>query len=211
MTRRKNDRIRILLGEFQRMKKPIRSRLAEFAAVPSSEYFYELGYCLLTPQSSALHAGRAIETLRKEDFLGREFDASMILRRKDSYIRFHNTKARRLQRAKENLGTIVATLGTGMRDEALREWLVRNVDGLGWKEASHFLRNIGYRNLAILDRHILKNLKKQNVIRRYPESLTKKQYLAIELKFRRFAGQCGLTIDELDLFFWSAETGQILK
>lgn len=211
MTTRNTRRIRLLVEEFRKREQPIRSRLAEFAAVPSSEYFYELGYCLLTPQSSALHAGRAIEALKEVDFLGREIDAASILRSKHSYIRFHNTKARRLQQAKANIATIVSTLKAGLTGEAIREWLVLNVDGLGWKESSHFLRNIGYRDLAILDRHILKNLKKHDVIRHYPESLTKKQYLAIELAFRRFAAQCGLTVDELDLFFWSAETGTVLK
>ena len=42
-----------------------------------------------------------------------------------------------------------------------REWLVHNVKGIGYKEAGHFSRNIGFtQDLAILDRHILKNLKK---------------------------------------------------
>ncbi|GAJ17855.1 unnamed protein product, partial [marine sediment metagenome] len=30
----------------------------------------------------------------------------------------------------------------------LREWVVKNFKGLGYKEASHFLRNIGYKNFA---------------------------------------------------------------
>jgi thermostable 8-oxoguanine DNA glycosylase len=38
----------------------IRNRLSEFRAVPDTDYFYELAYCLLTPQSSAVHAGRVV-------------------------------------------------------------------------------------------------------------------------------------------------------
>jgi len=38
------------------------------------------------------------------------------------------------------------------------EWLVKNLTGLGYKEAGHFLRNIGSGKIAILDRHILRNL-----------------------------------------------------
>jgi len=49
--------------------------------------------------------------------------------------------------------------------EATREFLVKEVKGVGYKESSHYLRNIGYRNLAILDRHILNNLKNLNVIK----------------------------------------------
>ncbi|HXX65011.1 MAG TPA: DNA lyase, partial [Bacteroidota bacterium] len=89
--------------------------------------------------------------------------------------------------------------------------LVANVDGLGWKEASHFLRNIGHRDLAILDRHILRNLRRYGVIGSLPKSLTAARYLKIERKFLQFARAIGLSIDELDLLFWSRETGAILK
>ena len=79
--------------------------------------------------------------------------------------------------------------------------------GLGWKEASHFLRNIGYRDLAILDRHILRNLRRHRIIRTLPKTLTPSRYRAIEGKFRAFAGAIGIPMDELDLLFWSRETG----
>jgi len=60
----------------------------------------------------------------------------------------------------------------------MREWLIRSIRGIGYKEASHFLRNIGLgENLAILDRHILKNLKFFGVIEEIPASLPKKNIL----------------------------------
>ena len=76
---------------------------------------------------------------------------------------------------------MAAARGSDGRD--LRAWLVREVKGLGWKEASHFLRNIGFRDLAILDRHILRNLRRHGVIRTIPASLPEKRYLAIEGRF----------------------------
>ncbi|MFI5201154.1 MAG: DNA lyase, partial [Candidatus Kapaibacterium sp.] len=79
------------------------------------------------------------------------------------------------------------------------------------KEASHFLRNIGVRGLAILDRHILKHLKRLGVIKLIPTSLTKKRYLEIEKRWKKFADRVGISIDELDLLFWSIETGEIRK
>jgi len=200
-----------LLSGFTGQRDAIRSRLAEFSSVPESEYFYELGYCLLTPQSSAARAGRAMELLRQANLLEHPFDPTGILGDREQYIRFHNTKARRLLEARRNFPLISSALLSGQPSTEIREWLVENVRGLGWKEASHFLRNIGHRNLAILDRHILRNLQKHRVIRRVPESLTKKRYLDIESKFRGFAERCGISIDELDLFFWSSETGEILK
>ena len=200
-----------LRGQFQDRKDIIRMRLAEFAAVKPEEYFYELVYCLLTPQSSAANAAKAVEVLRRADLLNRDIETASLLRQKVSYIRFHNTKAKHLAEAKQQYGVILARLCNGSTTSEFREWLVGHVKGYGWKEASHFLRNIGHRDLAILDRHILKNLKRHGVIREVPKTLTMKRYLSIEGKLRRFAATIGISSDELDLLFWSMETGMVLK
>ena len=189
----------------------IRARLQDFARVPQEEYLYELIYCLLTPQSSAVNAAKVVARLKEADFLSTDIDPSEILFRKEHYIRFHNTKARRLLEAKTNRDGILAALARESSPPEMRDWFVRNVKGLGWKEASHFLRNIGYRDLAILDRHILKNLRRHRIIRTVPKSLTPARYKSIERKFRRFARDVGIPMDELDLLFWSRETGEILK
>lgn len=201
----------MLRREFEERKTAIRCRLAEFAAVPREEYFYELVYCLMTPQSSAVNAGKAVAMLQQADALHRELPLADMLFRKEHYIRFHNTKAAHIRAAREQLPRILEALAATADSRELRAWLVENVRGLGWKEASHFLRNIGHRDLAILDRHILKNLRTCRVLRALPTSLTGKRYLAIELKFARFASQAGISMDELDLLFWSRETGVVLK
>lgn len=200
-----------LQQEFILRRPPIQQRIAEFADVQTGEYFYELVYCLLTPQSSAVNAGKVVEKLRARRFFERELEPAKFLFQKDSYIRFHNTKGRHLKEAKHRFPEILTVLCDGGSSTELRAWLVKNVKGLGWKEASHFLRNIGHRDLAILDRHILKNLKKHNVIRSLPQSLTQKRYLTIEQKFAVFSNSVGIAMDELDLLFWSRETGEILK
>ncbi len=196
---------------YDRRRSAIGSRLDEFSHVPPSEYFYELAYCLLTPQSSAVHAAEAVERLKERLFEASPLDPEPILRRKDCYIRFHKTKSRHLLAVKAQYPLIAAELSNGAAAEDLREWLVRNVRGLGWKEASHFLRNIGYRDLAILDRHILRNLVRVGVLRRLPATLTPRRYRLIEKKFRTFASAVGISLDELDLLFWSMETGEIRK
>ncbi len=90
--------------------------------------------------------------------------------------------------------------------------LVRNIKGFGYKEASHFLRNIGMgKDIAILDRHILKNLKRYGAIKKIPSHMSTRQYLDIEDKARRFARKIRIPLDELDLLFWSRETGEIFK
>lgn len=196
---------------YSQQQSALQRRLDEFSQISPSEYFYELLYCLLTPQSSARNAEKAVQLLRQHEFHRTDFNPESLLRQKELYIRFHKTKAKYLLAVKEQFPEIQQHLTNGTAGSELREWLVKNVKGLGWKEASHFLRNIGYRNLAILDRHILKNLARLGVLRRLPKILTRKRYLGIEKKFRTFASQVGIPMDELDLLFWSMETGEILK
>src|SRR3954470_23871885 len=83
-------------AHYARHADTIAERLAEFKAVPSEEYLWELLYCLLTPQSRALHAEQVIAKLRKDDFLHAKFDPTAYLRDPAHYIRFHNQKAQRL-------------------------------------------------------------------------------------------------------------------
>jgi N-glycosylase/DNA lyase len=113
---------------------------------------------------------------------------------------------------KENFETILQVAVGNLTADEKREWFVKNVTGLSYKEATHFLRNIGKNDgMAILDRHILKNLKHHGVIRSLPSSMNKKRYLSIEKKFQAFAVHIGISVDELDLLFWSNEAGEILK
>jgi N-glycosylase/DNA lyase len=200
-----------LLAEFEKKREAIRKRLEDFARVRPDEYFYELAYCICTPQSSAVHAARAVALMQLADIEWNHIDPLPYLHQKTHYIRFHKTKAQHLIRARAIFPEIRMALQNGHTSHQLREWLVVNVQGLGWKEASHFLRNIGHRDLAILDRHILRNLKEHRVIRSIPASMTRRRYLDTEQRFLAFAQRVGISVDELDLLFWSRETGEILK
>jgi N-glycosylase/DNA lyase len=86
------------------------------------------------------------------------------------------------------------------------------VQGLGYKEAGHFLRNIGRGdNIAILDRHILRHMIQYRMIQKIPGSLTKRKYLEIENRLRKFSNRIGIPMAELDLLFWYRSTGEIFK
>ena len=191
--------------------KAIETRLREFTRVPQTEYFYELAYCLLTPQTSAIHAGRVIGELKKNDFQYSDIHPGIFLCRKEHYIRFHNMKSGYLVAMKKQYPELYKIILSTISPDALREELIARITGMGYKEASHFLRNIGKRNLAILDRHILKNLVRCGVIQSVPKTLSQKLYLEIEQKFLQFAEQIKIPMDALDLLFWSMETGMILK
>lgn len=190
----------------------IRRRLQDFANIPASQYFYELAFCILTPQSSAANAEATIAELERYKFLETGFDPTTYLRDPRHYIRFHNTKAKRLLVIRDRFGELLPHLrNKKLSPEAKRDIVLEQVSGLGMKEASHFLRNIGVRGLAILDRHILRHLHRLEVIDKIPTSLTTKRYLDIESRWKEFASQIGISLDELDLLFWSMETGEIRK
>ncbi|MDD8018363.1 MAG: hypothetical protein PHP42_08315 [Bacteroidota bacterium] len=201
----------LFLAYHQRGKK-IRKRLREYAQVPVEKYFYELAYCLMTPQSSAVNAGKVQVLLEEHDFLNADFNPEPFLLIKEHYVRFHKTKAKWLMEMKMQFPSIIKIIRSNHTAVEKREWLVHHVKGLSYKESTHFLRNIGENGgLAILDRHILRNLKHYGVLRLLPLTVTKKHYLSIEKKFQKFSTFARISVDELDLLFWSNETGEILK
>ena len=200
-------------SEYAARKDAIRARLQDFASIQPEQYFYELAFCLLTPQSSARNADLVITELQRDGFLTIGFDPTPYLRDTRHYIRFHNVKSARLLRVREEWANIQPLLeDRSVAPFALRERVLERIHGMGMKEASHFLRNIGVRGLAILDRHIFKHLASLNVIAEIPKNApSKKQYLQIEEAWHTFAREVGISLDELDLLFWSMETGEIRK
>jgi N-glycosylase/DNA lyase len=207
-----------LQGLYREKKDAIQKRLADFRQVmqwSDDDVFAELSFCLLTPQSSAKLCWEAVTALKAQGLLlkGQPTDIGPHLGK----IRFGETKARYIVEAramftKNNMIQLKSRIESFYNPFELREWFVENVKGLGYKEASHFLRNIGLgEGFAILDRHILRNLAAYEVIPEVPVSLTKKRYLEIEDKVRRFAAKIGIPMADLDLLFWSKETGWIFK
>lgn len=189
----------------------ILQRLKDFKNVPESQYFYELCYCICTPQSKARNAFKVQKILEERNFLKTPFDPTEILRTNEHYIRFHNNKATSLLKAREQWPQIENILKSDMTNEEKHLWLFKNIRGFGMKEASHFLRNIGYENMGILDRHILKHLVRCGVFEEVPAIGSVKQYREVESAFKNFAEVVEIPMDELDLLFWSAEAGEILK
>jgi N-glycosylase/DNA lyase len=208
-----------LQGFYSSKKKAIEARLREFEDLYRTgsevDIFAELAFCILTPQSKARSCWCAVEDICTDGLLLK--GSSRRLSRKLRKIRFKNKKARYLVEARRTF-TLKGRISIRPRLEGFkdpfeaREWLVKNVKGLGYKEASHFLRNIGMgRALAILDRHILRNLVNLAVIRELPTTLTRKRYLDIEGKMRDFSKRIEIPMAHLDLLLWCKETGEIFK
>ena len=208
-----------LISEYERRRPEIKRRLEEFRALhkgKDEDIFSELCFCIFTANANALLCNEAIKELKEKGLLlkGRE---SQIRPRLKGRVRFHNKKANFMVRARKLFSKGMCLDVKSMIDPrnilVTRDWLVDNVKGFGYKEASHFLRNIGLgKDIAILDRHILKNLKKYGVINKIPESTgNRKTYMDIENKMREFSRKAGIPLDEMDLLFWSIQTGFVFK
>jgi len=200
-------------------KNEIISRLKEFKKLWSDgndeEIFTELAFCILTPQSKAKSCWDAIAKLEKQDLLSK--GTIKQIKQGLNCVRFKNKKAEYIVRARKlftNSGRVftkpVLSRFTDVRE--CREWLVQNIKGIGYKEASHFLRNIGFgEKIAILDRHILRNLNQLGIIEEIPKSISRAKYMQIEKNMMEFAKQINIPLSHLDLLFWYKGTGEIFK
>lgn len=183
-------------------KAEIEKRLKEFKT--NKDIFAELVFCILTPQSKAKLCWDAVLRLKKKNLLFKGTEQQVLNEIKN--IRFKNKKARYICLARKYVQ------GEALHILHSRDWLVENIKGIGYKEASHLLRNIGKGDdLAILDRHVLKNLKYFRVIKDIPNSLSRKKYIEIEEKMKKFAGKINIPVSHLDLVLWCKETGEIFK
>ena len=212
------DKTTELLNFHSGKKRQILKRLKEFRNLlneSEERIFAELSFCICTPQSKAMTCWAAILRLMDNSLLyhGSREEIGAYLKG----IRFRNNKANYIVEAR-NLFTKKGQLDIKSKIMAcddsvrLREWLVENVKGVGMKEASHFLRNIGLgEKLAILDRHIMRNLKDLGVLESIPKSFSEKAYLQIENKMMVYSESIGISVGELDLLLWSKETGFIFK
>jgi len=193
------------------IRETVEKRLKEFDELrekENDEWFSELCFCLLTANSRASSAIKIQNQIGARGFLNspKENIAQTIKMNKH---RFHNNKAKYIVGAREfkNIKEILKN----KEDFEAREFIVENVKGLGMKEASHFLRNVGRKNLAILDRHILNLLYEEGYLLEKPKTLTPKVYKKIEETFNRIAERLKMSSAELDLYMWYMKTGIVLK
>lgn len=192
--------------------KQVNNRLKEFSSFSkksNEEWFSELCFCILTANSKAATAIAIQRELRSEGFIYcTKTQLSNCIRRNKH--RFHNNKAKYIIAARKftDIRDILRTLNSA---HSKREWLVKNIKGIGYKEASHFLRNTGHFDLAILDRHVLNLLTEHGMLKEKPKILDKKKYLEIEEILLKIAKKLKMTQAELDLYLWYWKAGEVLK
>ncbi len=191
----------------------IEQRLEEFRNISPDNCFYEFCFCILTPQSKAKSAWWMQRKLEAMNFFEQGGDMRTIarlLRTSKYHIRFHNVKTERLFKARDFFPTLQNILASDKTPYEKRFELRHSFNGLGMKESSHFLRNIGYSNIAIIDRHVLRHLYQCGVIDNVLR-ISDQCYLRIENEFLKFADQIKIPVDILDLLFFAHDTGEVLK
>ncbi|MBR9677421.1 N-glycosylase/DNA lyase [Candidatus Woesearchaeota archaeon] len=192
-------------------KKIIDTRIKEFEKLGkqnNNELFKELCFCILTANFQA----------QKSIFIQEQIDDGFITLSESQLAkklcslgyRFYNVRAKYIVQARKHLPALKKTINSFDDELKLREWIVYNVKGLGMKESSHFLRNIGFKNLAILDFHIIDFLVSHKLVDK-PKILNKQKYLEIEKLLLGIATKTKLSLAELDLYLWHEQTGKVLK
>jgi N-glycosylase/DNA lyase len=202
-------------------RREIRTRLGEFESIwregTDARLWEELVYCIFTAGASARMGLRAVETIRP--FLKRG-DREAMTRSliKAGAHRYPNARPGYVVTTRNYLQeSFSMRLRDRLRDfrdrDERRDWLAKEprIKGLGYKEASHYLRNIGFKGYAILDKHILRCLAEVDVVDSPKPPTTRRRYLEVESRMQAFAEEIKIDFDELDLVLWSMKTGEILK
>ena len=174
-------------------------------------------YCIFTAGASASSGMIAVDAVKPLLDTGSRIAITRALKKPPAY-RFHNVRAEHVVATRKFLRT---NFSMRLRDQLesfgnpaeRRDWLARTpeIKGLGYKEASHFLRNIGFKGYGILDKHIIRCLAELGVLDSAKPPTTRARYLASESVMKDFANEIGINFDELDLALWSMKTGKILK
>jgi N-glycosylase/DNA lyase len=194
-------------------------RLAEFHAVRThgsdERLWEEMVYCFFTGGCSARMGMRSVEAVRHLLIHGEESELASALRGVHRYPRAraaYVVHSRGFVREKLDF-RLRSKLESFENSLERRDWLVREkgIKGLGYKEASHFLRNIGFAGYAILDKHVLRCMAELKIINDPKPPNTRLRYLTVEERLKHLAQRIKIDFDELDLVLWSIKTGEILK
>jgi N-glycosylase/DNA lyase len=200
------------------LKPQIDARLKEFETLwkkgSDEDILTEMVFCICTPQSNAKAGWKAATRLKESGLLynGNAQQIANILG--TSGVRFKTNKTRYILEARTIFATDTKKKITSLIVDDMietRNYLAEHIKGWGYKEASHFLRNIGFgRDICILDRHILRNLVSEKVIPEIP-ALKKETYLDIEKKMKAYAKRKRIPNEALDFVFWYAAKNEIYK
>ncbi len=184
--------------------------------------FKELCFVLFTPQSDPENCWQACNRLSSHGLLKdpEKSKVSHILERHE--VSFPRRKAEYLTENRKALiqPTLADPTGSLKIDDRIdtehlnrtRRELAGELDGIGFKGSSHFLRNIGFGDrFAILSRPVLATLYDLNVLEKTDPPSDESEYLEMESKIQDLADAAGIDVQAIDLVLWSLENDKIFK
>lgn len=212
------DQIRATHGA---RKKEIQARLNEFRGVwrngSDERLWEELVFCIFTAGASARMGFTAVDAVRPLLAQGGRREMTRALRRAGAH-RFPVARPGYIvitrNYLREHCNMELRRKLKSFRDQLeRRDWLAqeKRIKGLGYKESSHFLRNIGIRGYAILDKHVMGCLQDLQIVETAKPPATRARYLEVEGELKQFSRDIKVDFDELDLVLWSMKTGEVLK
>lgn len=210
------ETLKELRAEYERVKEPITARLDEFKKTGENaddeKIFEELAFCILTSAVGPKVGLRSIAAIK--DILKNGSAVEMAQRLEG--IHKYPEKAYFIVHTRDYLekeyGFRLGELVRSFDDrKALRDFFALNKDikGLGYTQASHFLRNIGYTDYAILDKNVAGMLHEIGVTESGKPPSTGKRYIETEEKMKALSDELGISLVELDMLLWSFKTGRI--
>lgn len=221
----KSELPQVIIDLYYQIEKEV-SKRKTWKSLNEKELWNELCLCILASnvpfeqaQSATLHLQRKnfldpfwiLETSNSWKIISNELSKQICLpTKKDGTrrkYRFPNVRAKNIVRAssflysdKYNLKNLLQNFKS---ETIAREFLVHNISGLGLKETSHFLRNIGFaKSLAIIDVHIISFLKHLRLISEFP-TLTDRKYFELEEKMQKLANFYDFNLAILDNAIWN--------
>jgi N-glycosylase/DNA lyase len=202
-------------------RREIQTRLSEFRSVwregSDDRLWEELVFCIFTAGASARMGLKSVEAIRP--FLKHGGSDEMTKAIKDAGAhRFPIARPAYIISTRDFLRShcrmrLRQTLQDFADPLERRDWLAQEdrIKGLGFKEASHFLRNVGFKGYGILDKHVMRCLADLGVVETAKPPTSRGKYLETERRLKQLARDIGINFDELDLVLWSMKTGEVLK
>ena len=175
----------------------------------NNKLFIELSFCVLTANYNASKA-IVIQNKIKSGFITFTFK-ELSSKLKELGYRYPNLRAEYIIYNRQFLNKLKTVLNSYKEKNSLRDWFAENIKGLSYKESSHFLRNIGYKDYAIIDFHIIDLLISYGYLKEKPKTLNRGKYIEIENILSDIGKKAKLNQAELDLYLWYLETGTVLK
>jgi N-glycosylase/DNA lyase len=207
-----------LRQSYEVKKALIAQRIQEFEEVyrqGDESIFTELCFCIFTAGASARMGLVCIDAIKDIILTGSAEEIESRIERKHRYPK---ARAEYIVHTRnflqEECDLQIKKLIESFQDRMeLRDFFATNkgIKGIGYKEGSHFLRNIGFKGYAILDKHILRSLHEFGVIESPKPPTSRKRYMETEARMKEFAKEIDIDFDDLDLLLWSNKTGEILK